>query len=298
MLVVIEKYLNHLKYNRNYSSDTVKSYNDDLKKLYEYIGSEDLSYKSFSKQDAKNYVSSLYLKGLSKKSIVRHVSSCRSFYRYLLNEGVVSLNPFNAIKNIRREKKLPEVLFIDEIDDIIKSMEVKDEYSIRNYAIFMLLYASGIRVSEISKIKLGDIDFDNNKFVVHGKGNKMRIAFFDDGTKRVINRYIDEFRSKYKGDDEYLFINKRGTQLTTATYRKIVKDVGVEYASTKGIHPHMLRHSFATHLLDNGADIRNVQELLGHESISATQIYTHVSTSKLKQEYLNYHPFSKKKREE
>lgn len=297
MLVIIEKYLNHLKYNRNYSSDTVKSYNDDLKKLYEYIGSEDLSYKSFNKQDAKNYVSSLYLKGLSKKSIVRHVSSCRSFYRYLLNEGVVSLNPFNAIKNIRREKKLPEVLFIDEIDDIIKSMEVKDEYSIRNYAIFMLLYASGIRVSEISKIKLGDIDFDNNKFVVHGKGNKMRIAFFDDGTKKVINRYIDEFRSKYKGDDEYLFINKRGTQLTTATYRKIVKDVGVEYASTKGIHPHMLRHSFATHLLDNGADIRNVQELLGHESISATQIYTHVSTSKLKQEYMNYHPFSKKKRE-
>ena len=298
MLITIEKYLHHLKYNRNYSSDTIKSYNDDLKKLYEYVSSEELSFKELNKQDAKNYVASLYLKNLSKKSIARHASSCRSFYRYLLNEGIVSSNPFNAIKNIKREKKLPEVLFIDEIDDIIKSMEVKDEYSIRNCAIFMLLYASGIRVSEISKIKISDIDFVNNKFVVHGKGNKMRIAFFDEGTKRVINRYIDEFRSKYKLNDEYLFINKRGTRLTTSTYRKIVKDVGVEYASTKGIHPHMLRHSFATHLLDNGADIRNVQELLGHESISATQIYTHVSTSKLKQEYMNYHPFSKKKNKE
>ena len=298
MLKLIDEYLNYLRFNRNYSSDTIRSYSEDLKNLYVYVSSEELAVLTFDKQDAKNYVASLYVKGLAKKSIVRHISCCRSFYRYLLNEGKVESNPFNTIKSIKREKKLPEVLFIEEIDDIISSMEVKNEYSIRNYAIFMLLYSSGIRVSEISKLRLSDIDFDNNKFVVHGKGNKMRLAFFDDGTKRVINRYIDEFRNKYKGDSDVLFISKSGDILTTHTYRTIVKSVGVEYASTKGIHPHMLRHSFATHLLDNGADIRNVQELLGHESISATQIYTHVSTSKLRSEYMNYHPFSKKKNNE
>ena len=297
MLKLIDSYLNYLRYNRNYSSDTIKSYGDDLKGLYEYVSSEDLDVITFDKQDAKNYVASLYIKGLAKKSIVRHISSCRSFYRYLLNEGKVVSNPFNAIKSIKREKKLPEVLFIEEIDDIIRSMEIKDEYSIRNYAIFMLLYSSGVRVSEIAKLKVNEMDFENGKFIVHGKGNKQRIAFFDESTCRVIRRYIAEFREKYKSDNDYLFIGRRGEGLTTGSYRRIVKEVGREYASTKGIHPHMLRHSFATHLLDNGADIRNVQELLGHESISATQIYTHVSTSKLKQEYMNYHPFSKKKKE-
>lgn len=294
---IVNKFLEYLRYNRNYSSDTVRSYSNDLKQLIDYINREDLDVYSFDKQDAKNYLASLYIKELSKKSIVRHMSSCRTFYKYLLNEKIVNANPFVAIKNIKREKKLPEVLFFEEIDDIIKSMEIKTIYSIRNYAIFILLYSSGIRVSEIAQLKLRDIDFINNKFVVHGKGNKMRIAYFDEGTKKVINRYLDEFRSKYKIDDEYLFIGIRGEALSKTSYRRIVKDVGVEYASTKGIHPHMLRHSFATHLLDNGADIRNVQELLGHSSISATQIYTHVSTSKLKQEYMNYHPFSKKKKE-
>jgi len=294
---VVNKFLDYLKYNRNYSPDTVRSYGNDLKQFIDHIKLEDLDIYSFDKQDAKNYLASLYIKELSKKSIVRHMSSCRSFYKYLLNEKLVSVNPFLAVKNIKREKKLPEVLFFEEIDDIIKSMTIKDVYSIRNYSIFILLYTSGIRVSEIAQLKLSDIDFKNNKFVVHGKGNKMRIAYFDDGTKKVINRYLDEFRSKYKIDDEYLFIGIRGEGLSKTSYRRIVKEIGEEYASTKGIHPHMLRHSFATHLLDNGADIRNVQELLGHSSISATQIYTHVSTSKLKQEYMNYHPFSKKKKE-
>ena len=294
---VVNKFLEYLQYNRNYSPDTVRSYSNDLRQLVDYITREDLDIYSFDKQDAKNYLASLYMKELSKKSIVRHMSSCRTFYKYLLNEKLVNANPFLAVKNIKREKKLPEVLFFEEIDDIVKSMKIKDIYSIRNYAIFILLYSSGIRVSEIAQLKLRDIDFNGNKFVVHGKGNKMRVAYFDEGTKKVVNRYLDEFRSKYKKDDEYLFIGRRGEALSKTSYRRIVKDVGVEYASTKGIHPHMLRHSFATHLLDNGADIRNVQELLGHTSISATQIYTHVSTSKLKQEYMNYHPFSKKKKE-
>lgn len=294
----IEEFISHLKYGRNYSHDTIVDYSADLKNLYNYILSEEIDYLLFDKQDAKNYVASLYLKGLSKKSIVRHISTCRTFYKFLLNDEKVKSNPFLVIKTIKKEKKLPEVLFFEEIDDIIKSMTIKDEYSIRNYAIFILLYSSGIRVSEISTLKLKDIDFYNNRFVVHGKGNKMRNAYFDDGTKRVINRYIDEFRSRFKKDDEYLFIGRRGEALSKTSYRRIVKEVGEEYASTKGIHPHMLRHSFATHLLDNGADIRNVQELLGHASISATQIYTHVSTAKLKDEYMNFHPLSKKNKKD
>ena len=139
MLKLIDEYLNYLKFNRNYSSDTIRSYGEDLKNLYSYVSSEDISFLDFDKQDAKNYVASLYVKGLSKKSIVRHISCCRSFYRHLLNESKVESNPFNTIKSIKREKKLPEVLFIEEIDDIISFMEIKNEFSIRNYAIFMLL---------------------------------------------------------------------------------------------------------------------------------------------------------------
>ncbi len=293
-----QEYFSYLKNERNYSLITIKDYKEQLIKFEEYCLSEGTDILSADRIICRDYLNVLYQKRLSKRSISTIVSILKSFYRYLVNQDVIKTNPWLTIKIIKVDKKLPDVLYVNQINQIIANMKFEKDIDIRDNSIFILFYNSGIRVSELCNLTLNSIDFDNNKFKVIGKGNKERWCFFDDEGKKILQDYIDKVRSKQVTSDfPYLFCSMRGTRLSPRVVENIVKKVG-NYTNTNiSLHPHTIRHSYATHMLDNGADIRIVQEMLGHQSLATTQIYTHISSSKLKEEYNKAHPLTKKVKE-
>ncbi len=289
----------YLQSERNYSENTVRSYMKDLLLFKEFL---DKKYKfsdllKVDQYHLRAYIANLYGKKLSKTTILRKLSTFRSFYRYLILQGIVDYNPVNAIISPKRPKHLPQFFNVEEITNIIESIEVKDIKSARNKAIFELFYGTGMRISELTNLRHKNIDFLSDLVRVFGKGSKERLIPLGSYAKKALQVYYDYKKEKKlpSANNDFIFYNLKGNKIGVRGIRFIVDNYLQKLALKEGRSPHSLRHSFATHLLNGGADIKIVQELLGHVSLSTTQIYTHLSTARLREVYKKSHPLEKDK---
>lgn len=285
----IEKFIEYLIIDKKYSENTVKSYNNDLKKFESYM--KNINIQNIKENHIKNYLKYLKDNNNDNRTINHNISTLRSFYKFLLIEKTIKINPMEYIEMPKTKKSLPKTLSIEEIDKLL-DIKLTDSFSYRNKAMLELMYSSGLRVSELVNVKIHDIDISNCIIRIMGKGSKERIVPLGDYAIKYIEIYLKEYRNKLtkKELNEYLFLNNHGKKMTRQGFFKILKQLAREKSIKTDFSPHTLRHSFATHLLNGGADLRSIQEMLGHESISTTQIYTHVSKEQLKENYNNYHP--------
>lgn len=295
----INDFLNYLALERNYQENTtIKNYELDLLQFAEFIQNNNLNYLKLQKDDIRSYLK--YLDNLHYKnaSVSRHLSALRSFYAYLVNQNIIPDNIFKTISSPKKEKKLPNFLQYSEIEKMLDVCQKDDALSIRNLLIIETLYDTGLRVSELVNIKLADIDKKRKEIRVIGKGNKQRVVYFGDYEIESLEKYLTLSRPILLKDkhNDYLFLNHLGNKLTDRGVRLIIDNIITAAAIKHKISPHTLRHTFATHLLNEGADLKSVQELLGHASLSTTQIYTHVSNERLRSVYLNAHPRSKEEK--
>lgn len=292
-------FLTNLQTDRNYSSKTVESYQRDIEKFYRFLLKEDIKADDVDQIVIRNFLTEEVLFGVSKRSCKRRICALKHFYQYLLKTGQVETNPFNYTEPLKLEKKYPHILYQNQIEELLSENRKRtDILASRDQAILELLYYSGVRASELVNIKLSDINTRNRMARIFGKGSKERIVPFTDSCASTIDKYIKECRPELAKHNEqisiYLFLNNHGDQLTTRGLEYILKNIEERTGLNLGLHAHLLRHTFATHLLENGADLRVIQELLGHESINATQVYTHVTEEGMKKEYLSAHPRAKK----
>lgn len=291
----IDIYIEYITLQKHYSNDTVINYTKDLDDFYNYLDSKNI--KNISNIDyniIRYYLKYLHDKSYSKKTISRHISTLKSFFKYLLGEHYIKDNPMSLITSPKLDKKLPQVLYYEELEKLLNSIDDDSVIGVRNNLILELLYSTGIRVSELVNIKINDIDKFNKQINIFGKGSKERIVIYGKVCEDKLNKYLSKRSEIDKYNDESLLLNNQGRKLTTRGIRyivdKIIKEGGLKFH----ISPHVLRHTFATHMLNEGADLKSVQELLGHENLSTTQIYTHVSNERLRNVYLNSHPRAKK----
>ena len=293
---IIDDYLEFLKYQKNYSKYTITSYENDIMEYFDFINSEGLNFKDIEYSDIRFYL--VYLKDTKKdnnSSIDRKLSTLRGFYKFLANEKVVKTNVFSLVSGPKKSKKLPRFFDYNELEEMFEVPDTNTVLGQRDLLLLEMLYATGCRVGELVSIKVKDIDFSKRTILILGKGNKERFLNYGDYCEDILKKYLnDGYLSLNKNNSEYLFLNNNGGVLTERGVRfildKIIKQTGIN----KNISPHMIRHSFATHLLNEGCDLLTVQKLLGHESIKATQIYTHVTTDRLKEVYYNSFPRAKK----
>ncbi|WP_025730273.1 tyrosine recombinase [Atopobacter phocae] len=285
---LIKQYEHYMVHIRNFSSDTVSSYLRDLNQFSTFLSSSgggDLL--TVSSRDVRLYLAECYDQGLKRKTMARKASSLRHFYRFLIMEGKLSINPLEMIEVPIREKHLPEFFYEEEMRQLLDGLEDRTPLDLRNRAIMELLYATGMRIFEVEHLTLRQIDRANQMILVHGKGNKDRLVPFNTHTQQALTAYLDEGRPSLmtQADEphDFVFVNHRGEQLTTNGFRYILNDILKRSKLGGTIYPHKMRHSFATHLINRGADLRTVQELLGHRSLEATQIYTHIEQDTLKQ---------------
>lgn len=280
----IEDFLSYIKNQKNYSEKTFLSYKNDLFSFYEYV-KKDL--KDVKISDIRNYISDLIKYGYKPRSVARKLSSLKSFFKFLLKRKMIDFNPASVIKTPKVPKRLPDILSENLLREILDTWKTFDFKSKRDKAIVETLYGLGIRASELINLKENDISKDSIR--ITGKGNKVRIVPIPLKTKEAILDYIEE-KKRNNIRSEYLFVNLKGEKLTPRGLYYILKRVFEERGSIYKIHPHILRHSFATHLLSHGADLRSIQELLGHSSLKATEIYTHLSIEEIKKIYEDSHP--------
>ena len=294
MNIFLKEYLSVLKLEKNLSDNTVASYRNDINSFLQFIESREIDDPSSIKQNhISDFFKSLNKIGLSSSSAARYYSSLKGFFTYLLLSHYITENPIEKVSTPKLAKNLPSVLTVGEIDSVLSKPETKDKLGLRDKAVLELLYACGTRVSELINIKISDLFFDDDVIRVFGKGSKERIIPIGSSAVKWINKYLKESRvllMKKAKSENYLFLNNRGTKLSRMGVWKIVdryvKEAGIE----KEVHPHTFRHSFATHLLEGGADLRAVQEMLGHADISTTQIYTHIDRDYIKQVHKDFHP--------
>ncbi|MBR1377013.1 MAG: tyrosine recombinase XerC [Bacilli bacterium] len=290
---LIDEFIEYLDIEKNYSEYTCINYRDDLNKFNDYLNSEGIKYKDVSYNILRGFIAYLYNKKEATKSITRNISSLRSFYKYLMKNNYIKENPMILISNPKQDKTLPHYLTYEEVEELLKVTSKDTPYDIRDNLIIELLYSTGIRVSELVNIKIKDIDMSDESIRVFGKGKKMRIVYFGKPCKEKIEKYLNIRSSIVNGENEYLLLNKRGNKLSDRSVRAIFENIIKINHLDIAFSPHTLRHTYATHMLDDGADVRSVQELLGHSSISTTGIYTHVSNEHLRKVYLNSHPRGK-----
>lgn len=287
MIDDIKKYVIYLKNERNYSKLTVKNYAEDLEKFNKYLDDIHLNYLKLSKDDIRNYLKYLDTLKLKNTTISRILSSLRSFYSYLVIQNKIVVNPFKLIRNPKKENKLPIFLSYDEFIDLLNKIKDDNELSVRNKLILEMLYATGLRVSELTSIKVDDINIVDKSIRIMGKGSKERIVYYGEYASKILEEYLNNNRNELlKGKtSKYLFINKNGDRLTFRGVEYLIDEISKVSSIKYKISPHVLRHTFATHLLQEGADLRSVQELLGHSSLSTTQIYTHITSEYLREVY-------------
>ncbi len=279
----LDEFLRHIATTSTASEHTEDAYRRDVSQFLDTIGSENIL--SLKQEDAYNYLNVLYENGLSGASVARKISSLRSFMKFMQMNYGAATNPFVNIKIKRQSRKLPKFLMYEEIEKIILSCDT-DDLGIRDALMIELMYACGLRVSELVALRLSDINFEERSLTIIGKGNKQRYLFFYESLLPKFERYLKDTRPNFiKEDTDVVFLNSRGKALTPRGVQFIFEKIGKKAELRMKLHPHMLRHSFATHLLDNGASLRVVQMLLGHESLSTTQVYTHVSLQRLKESY-------------
>ncbi|HHT67546.1 MAG TPA: tyrosine recombinase [Erysipelotrichaceae bacterium] len=293
-----QEFLNHLQFVRNYSLRTIESYKKDIDKFCLFIFNEGVLLDQVDLICIRNFLTEELNKGVSKRSCKRRISSLKHFYKYMLNVGYIQENPFLFINSPKVEKKFPRVLYKEQIEEIFAyNAQRTDELKVRDQAILYLLYYSGIRAHELVTLDVQSISLKDRVVRVMGKGSKERIVPFTAECQNVLKDYLSNERTKLlrraknpKDLSPALFLNANGKRLTTRGLEHILDRIEEKTGLYVGLHPHILRHSFATHLLENGADLRVIQELLGHESINATQVYTHVSEKSMKETYLSSHP--------
>ena len=292
----LEDFKSYILIEKNFSEHTAKAYCSDVLGFILWMGDESCESVNFSK--VREYLHFIQKFNYKKNTIARKIASIRTFYKFLYRERKVDSNPAMNLTSPKRPKSLPKFLTPDEVEKILNNVKIETPSGYRNRAILELLWATGMRVSELSGLNFGDLNLANNEIRVFGKGAKERIILVTDRAKTYLERYIDTARSLiprgYRVDDPTenspVFINNTGYRLQTKTIRNVINDIVEKIELPKKVTPHVFRHSFATHLIENGADLRVVQELLGHASISNTQIYTHVSTAHLKEVYNETHP--------
>lgn len=289
----LEDYLNYLKYQKNYSEHTITSYSDDINEYIEFVKSNRIDPYNISYDQIRTYLINLNDKKDINSTISRKISALRGFYRYLENNNRIDTNPFTLINLPKKDKKLPRFFYYNELEELFNTPKLTTPLGQRDRLILEMLYATGVRVSELVNIKISDIGDHTIKIL--GKGNKERIVRYGDYCEEILKMYLDDGHYKLNYSSEYLFLNNNGGKLTDRGVRYILDKIIEKTTIEKKISPHMLRHSFATHLLNEGCDILTVQELLGHESLSATAIYTHITTDRLKEVYYKTHPRAKKK---
>ena len=284
----IEKFINYIKYEKRFSDHTSLNYQKDLTDFIEY---ENKAINNISLNDIRNYLKYLYDKKYTNATIARKISTLKSFFKYLENENIIKTNPMLLISNPKKEKKLPNFLNYEDLDKLLNAPNLKTEEGKRDALIIEMLYSTGIRVSEIVNIKINDINKSDNSIIILGKGNKERYVYYGSKCQNLLENYL----ANKTINSEYLFPNKHGKKLNDRAVRTII-DKNTKIAGLKiKVTPHTLRHTYATHMLNEGADLKSVGDLLGHENLSTTQIYTHVSNERLRNIYLNCHPRAKKR---
>ncbi len=284
----LNDYLTYLEFQKKYSNETINSFKYDLKKFISFLGSKSLI--NVETEDISNYLK--YISNLNASSINRNISSIRGLYKYLIMMEVINKNPLDKIKNLKQDKRLLKYLSIEDVDKLL-NIQIKTHYDYRNKAILELMYACGLRASEVVSLRIQNIDFSNSLLRVFGKGSKERIVPINEEALEILDIYIKEYRCKFikKGvQNEYLFLNNHGKKLTRNALNLIIKQICKNEGIDKYVTPHVLRHSFATHLLENGADLRVIQELLGHSNIDTTEVYLDVTNQNIKNEYVISHP--------
>ncbi|MDX8365054.1 tyrosine recombinase XerC [Cytobacillus sp. IB215665] len=291
----LQLFIEYLQIEKNYSEYTIMHYKNDILHFLQFMNQQaidkllDVSYA-----DVRIYLTELHSKKYARKSIARKVSCLRSFFAFLLREELVNENPFSIVALPKQEQRIPQFLYEEELEQLFAVSDITTPLGLRNQAILELLYATGIRVSECCNIQIQDLDFSIGTVLVTGKGNKQRYVPFGSFAHESIEKYISEGRQILQDKSQvktgHLFLNYRGEPLTARGVRVILDKMIKQASITIHISPHVLRHTFATHLLNEGADMRSVQELLGHEHLSSTQIYTHVTKDHLRNIYMKHHP--------
>lgn len=292
----VKNYLEYLIVDRHYSVETRKAYDEDINAFKKFLENNGgfFGFEKVTKEDIDSYLGYMDDLDYSNETIQRKISSLRSFYKYLQKNGLLSNEPFELIQIKRKNKKLPRFFYEKEIKILFDAVAGEDALSQRNSVILELLYGTGMRVSELANLTISQIDFEMDVLLIHGKGNKDRYVPYGEYAKTAMIKYINDGRKKIlaksKIEHDNLLVNYRGGKLTSRGIEYMLNQLIKKTSLTTDIHPHMFRHSFATHMLNNGADLRSVQELLGHSSLSTTQMYTHVTMDNLQKNYRKYFP--------
>jgi len=304
---VLEHYIDYLKAERSFSPYTIRNYRSDLvgnkvrgreKGFFQFLESRHVgSLKKVDRVIMRDYIGYLMEQKIAKRSISRKLSAVRSFYRYLLREGYIQQNPIKLTTSPKMDRRLPDFLSATELDRLLSAPDTSTPKGLRDRAILELIYASGMRVSELAGLDISQVASGTGEIRVTGKGSKERVVLIGAPAVKAVQDYLERGRPKLvslKGDRTALFINRFGTRLSQRSVQSILAEYAMKAGLGKRVYPHLLRHSFATHMLDGGADLRVVQELLGHTNLGTTQIYTHVTQTQAKKVYLASHPMAKK----
>ena len=292
----LNDFLDYLDNQRNYSDYTILNYKKDIEEYYEFLNEKKYTFDNMDYKKCIDYLLFLEKKELKKTSVSRRLSSLRTFYKFLVLNNYTDSNPFLLVSSPKKEKRIPKYINYQGIDEIFNIPNLNTPDGQRERVILEVLYGSGVRVSELVNIKIKDIDFNNRTILIFGKGSKERLVSFGEPAEDAINNYLKNGRKILLGEikSDYLIVGKEKESLTTRRIEQIINDLIKETSIKMNITPHMFRHTFATHLLDQGCDLIAVQELLGHESLSSTEIYTHVSNEHLRDVYMKCHPRNKK----
>ena len=287
----LNEFKNYLLIDKKYSNATIDRYSNALVKYFEYMKKYNHTLENIKSPDIRDYLNYLKDQKQSARTINNNLSSLRTFYRFLIIEKYLVTDPLERIETPKLRKTLPKVLSLEEIK-LLLDVDLKNKYDYRNKAMLELMYATGLRISELVGLRIHDIDFEMAILRTMGKGSKERIIPIGDYALFYLDKYLKEYRNELVKRDynDYLFLNNKGTKISRISFYNIVKDLAIKKNIKTEFSPHTLRHSFATHLLDRGADIKSISEMLGHSSLATTQIYTHVSNKKLENDYRKYHP--------
>lgn len=292
--LLVKKYKQYMMLEKGLSENSISAYMSDLKKLVNYIEEKELNIKEVTISDLEEFLAGLYDEKIKPRSIARILSGIRSFFRYLFLEEYIEENPTELLDSPQIGLKLPTVLSIEEIDKLLSVIDVSTAEGTRNYAIIETLYSCGLRVSELTNLRFTNLYFDEGFIRVDGKGGKQRLVPISDVAIQKINNHLQHrnLMNAKRGCEDFVFISNRGTPISRITVFYYIKKYAEEAGITKTISPHIFRHSFATHMLERGADIRYVQAMLGHEKITTTELYTHLDRNFLRQEIISHHPLN------
>jgi len=285
---ILEYFLRHMEVERNLSQNTVASYRADLEKFGEFLRLNSYKIEEIDSEKITRYILFLKKKGLSSSSVIRNLSAVRNFYRFVAGQGIVKGSCVPDVESPKVSRTLPDVLSREEIDGLIKNISGRDK--LRNLAIIELIYGAGLRVSEVADIKLKDINFEKEYVKIKGKGNRERLVFINRHALSAIRNYLETRTGNKITESIWLFPNRSGRRISRQSIWKLIKKISVSLPSEKRITPHTFRHSFATHLLEGGLDLRIVQQLLGHKTLATTEIYTHMNRKHIHALYKKFHP--------